>query len=191
MNPWNVESLEEFLYFCCPECDLKDQSKVNFLQHALEHHPKAKECVLQFNEFIIKEEPCEDNHVVDENINNENFYNVDENYGDMLECELKYEHNEDTIKNEVGSENATQPIEKIKLKKSKPKEQQQKSFQCDVCVKSFHKECYLETHKKKVHGVINKQTCEFCNKDFEKKSKLELICDHFHLHCWPQFLFVL
>ena len=53
-NPWNVESLEEFQYFCCPECDLKDQSKVHFLQHALERHPKSKECVLQFNEFIIK-----------------------------------------------------------------------------------------------------------------------------------------
>merc|ERR1712024_137675 len=98
----------------------------------------------------------------------------------MLECELKYEHNEDTIKNEVSSENATQPIVGSKqLKKSKPKDQQ-KNFQCDVCVKSFHKECYLETHKKKVHGVVNKQTCEFCNKDFEKKSKLALHIKSIH-----------
>ena len=42
MNPWNVDKLEKFLYFCCPECDLKDQSKVSFLQHALEKHPDAK-----------------------------------------------------------------------------------------------------------------------------------------------------
>ena len=49
-NPWNVGNLDEFLYFCCPECDLRDQSKAQFLQHALEQHPKAKE-------FLIKEEP--------------------------------------------------------------------------------------------------------------------------------------
>ena len=30
-NPWNVEDLDNFLYFCCPECDLKDQSKVHLL----------------------------------------------------------------------------------------------------------------------------------------------------------------
>ena len=34
-NPWTVEHLEEFLYYCCPECDEKSQSKELFLQHAL------------------------------------------------------------------------------------------------------------------------------------------------------------
>ena len=56
-NPWNVENLEEFLYFCCPECDLKDQSKMQFLQHALNQHPNAKGSV---QKFIIKEETFED-----------------------------------------------------------------------------------------------------------------------------------
>ena len=60
-NPWNVTNLDEFLYFCCPECDLRDQSKLQFLQHALEHHPKSKEYAQQFNEFVIKEEPREIN----------------------------------------------------------------------------------------------------------------------------------
>merc|ERR1711881_298161 len=26
-NPWNVETLNEFLYYCCPECNEKDRSK--------------------------------------------------------------------------------------------------------------------------------------------------------------------
>ena len=42
-NPWSVENLEEFLYFCCPECDEKNQSKDMFIKHALNHHPKSKE----------------------------------------------------------------------------------------------------------------------------------------------------
>ena len=51
-NPWEVEHLEEFLFFCCPECDLSRetiyQSKDLFIQHALNHHPKGI-----YNEFTL------------------------------------------------------------------------------------------------------------------------------------------
>ena len=56
-NPWFVEELEEFLYFCCPECDLKDQSRENFLEHALNQHPKSKDSLYKFE---IKDEPLDD-----------------------------------------------------------------------------------------------------------------------------------
>ena len=52
MNPWKVEDLDEFLYFCCPECNDKNQSKELFLQHALDHHPDSVECL---KKFTIKE----------------------------------------------------------------------------------------------------------------------------------------
>ena len=60
-NPWAVFNLEEFLYFCCPECELSResiyQSRELFLHHALDKHPKSKE---YFQKFDIKEEPLED-----------------------------------------------------------------------------------------------------------------------------------
>jgi hypothetical protein len=40
-NPWMVEQLEDFLFFCCPECDEKCRTKDIFLQHALCHHPSV------------------------------------------------------------------------------------------------------------------------------------------------------
>ena len=40
-NPWMVEQLEDFLFFCCPECDEKCRTKDIFLQHALCHHPNV------------------------------------------------------------------------------------------------------------------------------------------------------
>ena len=40
-NPWEVESLEDFLYFCCPECNEKSQSKDHFISHAWSTHPKV------------------------------------------------------------------------------------------------------------------------------------------------------
>ena len=44
-NPWAVESLENFLYYCCPECDMKNTSREDFLEHALNQHPLVKECL--------------------------------------------------------------------------------------------------------------------------------------------------
>ena len=41
-NYWIVECLEDFLYYCCPECNNRQQSRDNFLQHALNEHPEAK-----------------------------------------------------------------------------------------------------------------------------------------------------
>ena len=47
-NPWFVENLEEFLYFCCPECNERSQSEDLFLEHALKNHPKSQACLLPF-----------------------------------------------------------------------------------------------------------------------------------------------
>ena len=41
-NYWIVECLEDFLYYCCPECNNRQQSRHNFLQHAINEHPEAK-----------------------------------------------------------------------------------------------------------------------------------------------------
>ena len=39
VNPWStVEDLSEFLNYCCPECDWKDQNKQNFVNHASTYH---------------------------------------------------------------------------------------------------------------------------------------------------------
>ena len=44
-NPWlSVREWEEFLYFCCPECNEKNQSKDIFIKHALSIHPMAQIC---------------------------------------------------------------------------------------------------------------------------------------------------
>ena len=52
-NPWSVRKWEEFLYFCCPECDEKSQSKDNFITHALSIHPMAKICLESIEPEIV------------------------------------------------------------------------------------------------------------------------------------------
>ena len=44
-NPWFVSNLDEFLQYCCPECDDKYPSKEPFVLHAFEKHAKAKDCL--------------------------------------------------------------------------------------------------------------------------------------------------
>ena len=64
-NPWIVTNLEEFLYFCCPECDERSQSEELFLDHAFEKHPSSKDCLIPFicqdniddiNKYEVKKE---------------------------------------------------------------------------------------------------------------------------------------
>ena len=44
-NPWKVSAIEDFQFFCCPECDCRNHSKDDFLAHAFETHPDAKEAL--------------------------------------------------------------------------------------------------------------------------------------------------
>ena len=44
-NPWKVAAIEDFQFFCCPECDCRNHSKDDFLAHAFETHPDAKEAL--------------------------------------------------------------------------------------------------------------------------------------------------
>merc|ERR1712223_243544 len=65
-NPWSVDNLEHFLYYFCPECEIKisGQEKETFVDHALKNHPKSLECLqnlLTWN-TNIKEEPLEQPH---------------------------------------------------------------------------------------------------------------------------------
>ena len=41
-NPWIVESIEAFSFYCCPECDLKTKNEDYFKKHAIECHNKSK-----------------------------------------------------------------------------------------------------------------------------------------------------
>ena len=59
-NPWtSIRKWEEFLYFCCPECPEKHQSKELFIDHALKIHPKSKVC-LESIEVPVKNEEKEE-----------------------------------------------------------------------------------------------------------------------------------
>ena len=38
-NPWNVESVDKFSYFNCPECTFHSKGEAYFQDHATRNHP--------------------------------------------------------------------------------------------------------------------------------------------------------
>ena len=49
-NPWDVPNLEEFLYYCCPECNHKIKDCQSFVEHALVEHDEARRTLLKVKE---------------------------------------------------------------------------------------------------------------------------------------------
>ena len=42
-NPWQVPSFDQFLFYCCPECDTKIKELNVFFKHAVKMHKRAKD----------------------------------------------------------------------------------------------------------------------------------------------------
>ena len=42
MNPWNVQSIQDFNFFCCPECVYRSKEEFEFQEHALQKHEHSK-----------------------------------------------------------------------------------------------------------------------------------------------------
>ena len=47
-SPWDVSDLDDFLFYCCPECEAKSSSKSMFVHHALSKHP-----VVSFPDILL------------------------------------------------------------------------------------------------------------------------------------------
>ena len=192
-NPWTVENLEEFLYFCCPECDERNQSKELFVQHALDQHPNSKDSLIKFQ---VKKEPIEDNSNADSIQENPAFemhgnpvfmdYYMsaeNDNY-DMVKCELKEEFDEDDIPDDDNLDSipsnlqdeeimkaVQRKISREKIKKSSA-DKIKKPKNCDSCKKTFPDSYSLKRHVTTVHEGIRKHKCESCQKEFGLRGNL-------------------
>ena len=88
-NPWQVDSLQDFLFLKCPECTFDTQEEENFENHASENHPLS---FVFFGKTFMKEE----------NVNLEESYSED--YKDPL-----------TINGEIKNQSDITPSENLAL----------------------------------------------------------------------------
>ena len=149
-NPWVVKNLEEFLYYCCPECDDKNQTKDNFINHVLMFHPMAKEYLEMMQ--ILKIEPNINGIIYDEK---------------PMEIIAKYEETDELdISRDGNSNDLTENFgENITVEESK-------QFKCEDCNKSYTALNTLRKHVQSVHEGL-KHHCEVCKKSFKYLSNLK------------------
>ena len=93
INPWLVPQLEDYQFFCCPECDEKCHFKEDFFKHAISKHPKAQVLI----EVKVKIE------VLNE-VELQNCQNKVQNYENDSEIEVKNDHSENELEFEVENE---------------------------------------------------------------------------------------
>ena len=86
-HPWAVSNLEEFHFYCCPECDLKEHAKDKFVKHALEHHSESKH---HLGKLLIKQEI----HAVEEN-NEKKFSGAELEEGDCVTVKEEFKEQEE------------------------------------------------------------------------------------------------
>ena len=53
-NPWLVENVDDFNFWCCPECAYKSKDRTVFKSHAVENHPKSTVLFDKTNEETSK-----------------------------------------------------------------------------------------------------------------------------------------
>lgn len=174
-NPWLVDSLEVFLYFCCPECTDKSQTKESFIDHALTSHPKALESL---NHLFPKpeEESFEDENL---DVKPEEEFNKDDN--DSEESVSEYEPDEDE---ECQCYYCGQTFLKIDIKNhmidihghyNGRMQGQPRPIQCENCKGTFLTQSALRLHlcyedepipKKKINEPYQ---CQHCEKSFKSR----------------------
>ena len=57
-NPWQVDSIQDFVFLNCPECHFKTKEEVYFQEHAVTNHPMC--FVLFCQTDVIVEEVIEE-----------------------------------------------------------------------------------------------------------------------------------
>ena len=87
-NPWQVESIQEFLFLKCPECAFDSKEEETFQDHAIENHP------LSFVLFqkSVKQECFDDPLTTEEHkLENEEYLNCKSEPEDLFLPSIKVE----------------------------------------------------------------------------------------------------
>ena len=92
-NPWAVDDIDEFLHYCCPQCNVKNKSKSDFLLHAQDQHPESIA-------YLCKNHVKSEVEIIDEEngtleFNDHNYTKQEYNFEEEAEKEL-------STNNEIG-----------------------------------------------------------------------------------------
>ena len=140
-NPWVVKSLEEFRYYCCPECPFKFVNKTDFIKHAMIAHPQSQSTIvdLEDNKTVIKTENTNSTNVCEPP--------TYENNNVQKETKPKKLHYHLTKKAVISLPKLSDAVIK---KYTTPYE----GYKCETCDKNFSHKFSLKRHVQSVHENV-------------------------------------
>ena len=193
VNPWLVSCLEDFLYYCCPECDNKCHSRQMFITHAWQNHSQAKEVLpwLEADEDSAKD--TNEQYGGDDNADEDYYHPPAAKKRKKRKAKPKLE--EDMIKYEVKSDisdgdHEFDPFEEDYMGDVKEKENQTRirktTMKCDKCDFETKGPKAMTKHKRTVHNDKTPHKCTDCNKAFAMPAKLKDHMEKVHIYPSPE-----
>ena len=65
-NPWQVDDIATFSYFCCPECMYRAKTVPDFQVHAIINHPDSKDFFERYGDKFWDEHGEDNLHNIDD-----------------------------------------------------------------------------------------------------------------------------
>ena len=182
-SPWMVNQLEDFLYFCCPECDTKEKDRESFLDHAFKEHPTTKVYLSIFTQ------PIEDDPILD-NIKQEDQQEQNQHFNQNYVEDPEYlEEDQETFDEDpdykIEEDYEEEPYVKLEENEEFPipvkskKAKNPSIHECDKCHKTFKTRQILHSHTKRFcHGKVLKAEDLECNKCWRVFSNMQGLSNH-------------
>ena len=189
MNPWKVESVQEFAFLNCPECEFKDKDEENFQDHAVKYHPKSSVLFKNASDIIISEQDSAIGSIIvnDIEINNEDvkIFQIDPvNYSTTAQTIFTQE-----LEAYGNGQNPEFYIQVLENENVAPVENQaKKSFVNVAPLQEYDLKHTKERKERSVQALINvleelgndEYKCITCDKGFPKAIEMKKHCQQEH-----------
>ena len=176
INPWQVDSIQEFSFLKCPECTFDSKEEESFQDHAIENHPLS---FILFGKSLKEEcfyDPLTiDGHKLDIegdlNINEpENLFLssiTDDESFNKLEASEDYENHS----NDVAVDHEPKKKE-MNYIMTEAVHEGNKPYECSSCNKKYGLKDTLKKHIQSIHKKEKMLECCECDSTFKTRSSL-------------------
>ena len=195
MNPWAVGNVDQFLFYNCPECELKEQDRNLFIQHAMETHPKAIQYLVKSeltNDELNNENSTYDvdpSELVDAVVKEEGHFKVKQEQGDYTDYAdmdgyadyTDYDQEMGSYADYDNNVNHYPGDFDESMIQGEPSsggldpggEEKGGSHACETCGKTFQKVGFLARHIRKIHSDVKMLSCDVCMAVFQSLKTLK------------------
>ena len=175
MIPWGAENLDEFLFYCCPECDDKFKESQSFLDHAMHNHENSN-LEMETMPMEIQDElkyevtsmgtPHENSNLAMETTPIVVSSAIPLRFPGLIPVTVKQE--DDFVSNESRIDPLSCEMDGVKQE-----QKQEEIFKCEVCWKTFKTKVGLQKHIRLTHeNVVETFQCDQCDAKYNDKGVL-------------------